>query len=864
MTCMSFFGNTAGRVAQWSALFGLLSTLLLTILPERADAAGTVKINVNLAAQGPVMQNKHSMINVWDFRIHWTSQAAGQPSNYFASHYPFVKNVQFMTATGGNSTRDLFVDPNNTSTLTDYKFDELIAALHNVVDQGLKPFIKTGAVPLKYSTNPHISTAFGVNVRPPADYNLYYNYIKAIADAVVAEFGINEVKTWTWGVLTEYENADWFIAADGSPNSTKIAYFKLYDYTVAALEAAIGAENLNVGAHSMTVVNALWDERDFIDHVATGTNYKTGAKGTQIDYLSASYYDGAPGQGSSGLSFADTINLLRDKANSVGLTNLKFGIDEGRILNGPGDDNRALFSRIVAHSYQGSYDAKLVKTMNDAQIDWLSTWGLSTEAFWGGVIPVSTHVANLAYKMVGDNRVGLAVTGSAADSTNEVDGVASFNRGTNTVHVMAYNHNSYMNASVSETPTLTIDNIAPVSGNTVTVKQWIVDDTHGNFWDTWVADVVARGMQNTAYSWSKYSMEVPKYLVNASDRNYWYSRESVYKSLATITPTTTTATVTGNKLVLNPTLTTHGVVFYEITNATNTVTTTPMTDDLNDWSKTYSHSSGLIFDTANATVLGDSSRASRNHTNASPAENVIYKYPGIRSFSVTGLYATHAEAINNFKFYTSPNGTTWTQQTGGTNADAPINGGDWTRRVYTFNSVPAGTEYLKVEFPTGGALSYNPQLSKVSLNYVYNHVVNPGFEDNTASVQSPSSWYTTGKNLDSDYTEGGAYSGSYKLVHWKNSPYESYTYQTMTGLSNGLYTLKAWVKNDYGGLGTAYMQAKDYGGSSVTTNIPTSSSWTQITIANINVTNGQCTIGFYSNSPATKWYYVDHVEFIKQ
>lgn len=88
MTCMSFLGKTAGRVAQWSALFGLLSTLMLMTLPGSADAAGTVKINVNLAAQGPVMQNKHSMINVWDFRIHWTSQAAGQPSNYFASHYP--------------------------------------------------------------------------------------------------------------------------------------------------------------------------------------------------------------------------------------------------------------------------------------------------------------------------------------------------------------------------------------------------------------------------------------------------------------------------------------------------------------------------------------------------------------------------------------------------------------------------------------------------------------------------------------------------------------------------------------------------------------------------------------------------------
>jgi hypothetical protein len=855
----------AEKLAQRCALFGLLSAFVLTtVLPRSAAAAGNVHINVNLAAQGPIMENKHSMINVWDFRIHWTSEAEGRPSNYFAANYPFVKNVQFMTATGGNDTRDLFVDPYNNVTKTDYKFDELIDALHNAVDQGLKPFIKTGAVPLKLSNSPHISSAFGVNVRPPADYDVYYNYIKAMADAIVAEFGINEVKTWTWGVLTEYENSDWFIASDGSPNTTKIAYFKLYDYTVAALEAAIGAGNLNVGAHSMSVVNALWDERDFIQHVATGTNYKTGTVGTQIDYLAASYYDMAPGQGSSGLSFADTINLLRDKANSVGLTNLKFGIDEGRILNGPSDDGRALFSRIMPHTYQGTYDAKLFRIMNDAQIDWLSTWGLTTEAFWGGVPAVGTHIANLAYKMTGDNRVGFAVTGSTGDPGNEIDGIAGFNRSTNTVHVMAYNHNNNMNAITGETPTITINNIKPASGSTVTVKQWLVDDLHGNFWPAWRADLLARGLTNSAFSWSKYSLEVPKHLVNAADIAYWYSRESAYKTAATLTPTTTTATVTGNKLVLTPPLAHHGVVFYEISNATNTATTTPMVDDLNNWSKTYSHSSGLIFDTANATQLGDSSRASRNNTNASPAENIVYQYSDIRDFSVTGLFATHAEAINNFKFYTSPNGTTWTQQTGWSKTDTPINGGDWTRRLYTMAAAPAGTGYLKVEFPTGGALSYNPQLSKVSLNYVHNYVVNPGFEDNTAPVQSPSGWYTTGKNLDSDYTEGSAYSGSYKLVHWKNSNYQSYTYQTITGLSNGLYTLKAWVKSDYGGLGTAYMQAKDYGGSSVTANIPTTSAWTQISIPNINVTNGKSTIGFYSNSPANAWYYVDHVEFVKQ
>lgn len=84
------------------------------------------------------------------------------------------------------------------------------------------------------------------------------------------------------GVLTEYENKDWFLAADSTPASTKTVDFKLYDYTVAALQTSIGADNLVVGAHSMTVTAALWDELEFIDHVSKGVNFKTGKIGTQL------------------------------------------------------------------------------------------------------------------------------------------------------------------------------------------------------------------------------------------------------------------------------------------------------------------------------------------------------------------------------------------------------------------------------------------------------------------------------------------------------------------------------------------------------------------------------------------------------
>src|SRR5690606_23259795 len=90
--------------------------------------------------------------------------------------------------------------------------------------------------------------------------------------------------------------------------------------------------------------------------------------------------------------------------------------------------------------------------------------------------------------------------------------------------------------------------------------------------------------------------------------------------------------------------------------------------------------------------------------------------------------------------------------------------------------------------------------------------------------------------------------------------YQVYTYQTKTNLPNGIYTLKAWIKNG-GGQNECYMNAKDYGGPELKVNIPKTGVYTQITIPNIKVTNGQCTIGFYSDGNAGNWLTIDDVEF---
>lgn len=105
--------------------------------------------------------------------------------------------------------------------------------------------------------------------------------------------------------------------------------------------------------------------------------------------------------------------------------------------------------------------------------------------------------------------------------------------------------------------------------------------------------------------------------------------------------------------------------------------------------------------------------------------------------------------------------------------------------------------------------------------------------------------------------------GSFKLTHWKDTPCEVSTYQTITGLGNGTYTLSAWVLNS-GGQNTVHLYAKHYGGPERSADLPTSPvKWVKVKIENIHVTNGQIEIGVYSDANAYNWMNLDHVKLYR-
>ena len=549
---------SVGRFAKLFGIFMFIFTLLFGVIGMAVNKTFSAEFSIDTSAPGKVIGNKGSNCNLWSLDALLGSININEAAD--ATH--FTEYIQIMTATGGNAQRDLFVNPNDRTVLDDYDFSSLLSACHKILDLGAKPHIKTGAVPLKLTTDPVVGV-FGVNVYPPDDYEQYYTYIAAIAGALVDEFGKDEVLTWRFGVLTEYENKDWFMAKSGTPADSAVAFCKLYDYTVVALQDKIG-QTVFVGAHSMSVAEGLWDERDFIEHCANGTNYKTGAQGTRINFLNASFYDSKPGEYND-ITLPDTINLLREKAEGVGLNQLIYAVDEGRILSGtPGAVAADLNLRICGFTYQAGYDARLIKQMLDNDIDYFSSWGTTTNGHWGGLPTVSFHVANRFYEMVDAKRVPVKSKVINLPCA-EVETVAGWNEQTQSLHLMAYNFKNKMDYKYTAELKFNIA-IPQLEGKRVKVTRYMIDDT-ANFFDDWQRDRKIYNITDDCFTWSPDDPAVDTNTTLSAEwaRDLYFSElRPKYEELSALKPSSETMTIVNASLKLSMNAAPNAVVFITI------------------------------------------------------------------------------------------------------------------------------------------------------------------------------------------------------------------------------------------------------------------------------------------------------------
>jgi arabinogalactan endo-1,4-beta-galactosidase len=145
-------------------------------------------------------------------------------------------------------------------------------------------------------------------------------------------------------------------------------------------------------------------------------------------------------------------------------------------------------------------------------------------------------------------------------------------------------------------------------------------------------------------------------------------------------------------------------------------------------------------------------------------------------------------------------------------------------------------------------------------------VTNPGFDDDNEDTQTPSGWgewSDIGSNPIGFTRRGNSHSGTHYYIMEAVGPFRLFLSQVCPVPEPGLYTLRAQVMS-IGGLVSAAMIVRDYGGPDLEVAIPTSNTWTQITIPNIRLDGESCHIGFWADSNGGNWIAVDDVEFFKQ
>ena len=152
-------------------IVGVIVTL--AILPKGIYyGEASADFAIDLSQKNGIASNVVSNNNIWHMGESFYDPQVNENYNVFE----FVEYVQLMQCSGGTEDRDLFKEPMNFDVLDDYDFEPLIKNCAGILKLGAKPHLKLGGVPLKY-TKDYLQDGFGMNVYPPDDYDVYYNYI---------------------------------------------------------------------------------------------------------------------------------------------------------------------------------------------------------------------------------------------------------------------------------------------------------------------------------------------------------------------------------------------------------------------------------------------------------------------------------------------------------------------------------------------------------------------------------------------------------------------------------------------------------------------------------------------------------------
>ena len=392
-------------------------------------------------------------------------------------------------------------------TITDQTFDEYQKA-------GVRPFVELGFMPkdlaaevagiTEYQLHYPKATMAGASNNPPKDYAMWGELVRRFTEHLVKRYGREEVSTWYFEVWNEPDIVYW--------HGTKEEYFKLYDYAVAGVRAALPGAKVGgpatTGPGSAKSVEYL---EAFLNHCRDDKNAADG-KPVPLDFISfhpkghPETVDGHVRMGlANELKAAQTVfdivakyprfkhlPIILSEADPEGCAACSMKTNPANAYrNGP------LYATYTAVAMKELFD---LKDKSGVSLAAMLSWSFEFEGkdYFEGFRTLATNgidkpilnVFRMAGLMSGDRvetesagRIPLEeILKSGVRQTPDVDAFAT--RGERRAAVMVWN---YHDDDLPATAATVQVAIAGISGGVkrVLLKHYRIDETHSNAYTVW-------------------------------------------------------------------------------------------------------------------------------------------------------------------------------------------------------------------------------------------------------------------------------------------------------------------------------------------------------------------------------------------
>ena len=310
-------------------------------------------------------------------------------------HYPFTKYINCVRLLGGRSDgKNCYFQGVDDEGNVRADFTGLIENLRGIIRCGYTPRLVLDNVPTAMSDTEQMHK-YG-NTLPPSNFKVWHCYIRLAVEAIVREFGRDQVARWRFRVGTEPD------LYPGHWSGTKEEYLKHYDYTVDAVLKVI--PEADIGPGNILNPTRIYNKRkpwglDIIDHIARGTNFVTGKKGSVMRHFSISWY-GQVGRPID--EFDKAIGMTRERLDRYPqFRDIPVEVAEFAILQ---DENRRRLMCGDITEWGASWYAAVADRVYALDVARVHEWSKAS----AGILHPRTRVIEMLETMHGGDR--LAVT----------------------------------------------------------------------------------------------------------------------------------------------------------------------------------------------------------------------------------------------------------------------------------------------------------------------------------------------------------------------------------------------------------------------------------------------------------------------